>query len=1404
MAAGATKPPPLTDADIVRLAQTCAPLPSFLLSSDSHSILLSYLTSRSSSSSPSLAVSEYTQSLLYLISLSPHNPSLSTLLVSLLLSYIDLFVSLRIPHDSNSLKTLQFFSTLLDYVPITELPQIVESISSYLPEIVDSDDTQIVDLLPRCLNLIRNAVEIDRGGDFVNSVIDRIFGCNWSKGLLVKMVSLVRDFPFLDKGMVSEFVDKVFVGMSRVDLQDLPSLVYQLLVLASKGFSKREVIEGIVMFFGSKMGTKASSIVRQVEGTVLLHVNFAVKQDPSLGQEVMGLVRSDHRAFNHFTVAILLSVARVRRFGESSIGILKTALLTAYRDYKFAKDCKWLSNDLKEEYLQDVKVFETAILRAISESNYGREHIVPSIVQFSFVLLELVEEANCKELSHSNGLLGMEDLATQMLKTLFEVHEMARNEIIEQCKFRILSLKPEQSMAIIRLLCNLVQSYPHPMLEHVSRLKELLDYFTFMHGKVASSIVTALLPLMKFSRDLQNYTILAMRKAMFRQEDAVRLAATNAIIDLILTEKKVKRDGPFSFQESSSQASSSQQAEIPCNMGGLFQELSGLLQRCLYQQAKIKESMYHGLMKLVIVDPSSGGAVFDLLLPHFLRFFGEDVDVQLGLSNCVKSENGKVYIEEPLDCLLYCISWILLLQQQGKTDGVSDSSWTCFGFSLSQENEAGKYLSGESFSNAFQKIRKYLRNQNLGDILGQSQDGDSTSLEVDKSKCRALVLSGITEVVLNAIVNELEKATDVNKLDLEKELVELVELHESLEKHGCLSRQSTGSRRGNVRSSVQDTQDNVDSGHLKVTQGRKSFLTTSSIYQIMQLIPKLYDSETSNKTGASQNHNRSSQHKTSRNFSMIISFIFNVSLRHIKSFPSLGKDDPLRTLIYGDIKVLGRPLLRLVLFLTSGTKSELSQRKKEAKGKKDVEEQREYLHLALICLKELMMINLRSLDLNALLEDLSSLSTLEDVDECQTASKIDDQPTRNKELFIVKTLKPLFFKLLELNFSNEVEIICGIILMIGEKLPGELRNSHGAWALSICKDKELTDSKFAKNIITLAISLSLPPNDLTISQDMAKELLRVIGSENHESLPVSEVYPLLNCSTSTAISSCILHLMETFIVDMDWAIKKLKTVSSAAYKNTHVNQNDERAPGLVFEEILYSRTEAVAKVLASFVLMILKDPQAETLLRLATKFYKHLAQMSKLRIAPKGWKQTLPSLKFQRLVEITCRQLTVPLYNFVAEMQKRQQENTTNKGIINKIKKENRSIPDLIFQIEDYEKYLIQLSKASKVNLLRHAKRSTSRDFKIIDSTSIERELNDPSPNREATHDNSTAAENELGEDLEDNEGNESEQEQVLSPESVSAVAAEDSGSGDEEGQALPNAKRMRSGRVVQDSDDEA
>lgn len=139
----------------------------------------------------------------------------------------------------------------------------------------------------------------------------------------------------------------------------------------------------------------------------------------------------------------------------------------------------------------------------------------------------------------------------------------------------------------------------------------------------------------------------------------------------------------------------------------------------------------------------------------------------------------------------------------------------------------------------------------------------------------------------------------------------------------------------------------------------------------------------------------------------------------------------------------------------------------------------------------------------------------------------------------------------------------------------------------------------------------------------------------------------------------------------------------------------------------------------------------------------------------------------------------------------------------------------MIYQIEDYEKYLIQISKATKINLLRHAKRSTSRDFKIIEPQSFS--VEEGAGSQDADDNDAARGENE--EDPRDEEGNGAEDESVVgaedddegnevedalmaaydSPPAVEASESEDEGEPD-----LPKTKRAKMTRVVEDSDEEA
>lgn len=311
-------PRPFTADDIILLAQDFSATlpPSF-----SSSTLLPLLQSPS----PSLLSS--------LLSLLSRSPPSSSLLTPVLLSFLRHFFSRNLLRDPDSSRLFHLIFPLLSHLDHSHFSSILDILSSHLSDISDAEDAQALDLLPHLLSLAAPC------GELISPFLDKLLSGSWSKAVLVKMCSLIRDCPAISRFRISEFLRKIFDGMKDVDIQDLPWLVFQLLLLASKGInsvSRKQLIAHLLKFFGEPMKGSAS-VVRQVEGTILMHVNFSIKQDPSLGSEFIAVVRSDIGTLNHFTAAVLLSVARIRRFNESSIGALKSVVVGSYQDCKFAR-----------------------------------------------------------------------------------------------------------------------------------------------------------------------------------------------------------------------------------------------------------------------------------------------------------------------------------------------------------------------------------------------------------------------------------------------------------------------------------------------------------------------------------------------------------------------------------------------------------------------------------------------------------------------------------------------------------------------------------------------------------------------------------------------------------------------------------------------------------------------------------------------------------------------------------------------------------------------------------------------------------------------------------------------------------------------------------------------------------
>lgn len=166
---------------------------------------------------------------------------------------------------------------------------------------------------------------------------------------------------------------------------------------------------------------------------------------------------------------------------------------------------------------------------------------------------------------------------------------------------------------------------------------------------------------------------------------------------------------------------------------------------------------------------------------------------------------------------------------------------------------------------------------------------------------------------------------------------------------------------------------------------------------------------------------------------------------------------------------------------------------------------------------------------------------------------------------------------------------------------------------------------------------------------------------------------------------------------------------------------------------------------------------------------------------------------------------------FLCIQMQKQQTNGQCRGTVSRIKKENRRIPDLIFQIEEYEKFLIRLSKLSKVNLLRHAKLSTARDFKIKgfnkkarqDEKAVE-ENGEEDKNEECGKDGSLSLQKDFEmEELRDQEDNNGCEKDVQECNDDGVLTVEDSESEKEDYSMYIRKKRAKTSNIVQDSDED-
>jgi fanconi anemia group I protein len=322
------------------------------------------------------------------------------------------------------------------------------------------------------------------------------------------------------------------------------------------------------------------------------------------------------------------------------------------------------------------------------------------------------------------------------------------------------------------------------------------------------------------------------------------------------------------------------------------------------------------------------------------------------------------------------------------------------------------------------------------DQQGQSQETVSLSSSSEVTHFHDSAMLGIIEILVDFAASKLNKATDESKEMTEKEILDLAGAHNCFERKTSNHRERTARRRGDV-SDTTDKQTNEprenSNAFMQKFHGKRGRFLDSNLYELAVLCVKQCSADSYDRCSQ-----RPSQTKWKQS-SSLVSLVLKASLELFKSPAAKESEDiirNMRTMQDGDVKKLIQPIMQLFWCLMLDTVEENGGLKRNiTQGKKNSENKKDQLYLALACLKELLkpsdsgdhsggIIEVMISSAPPNVEDMMDASEL--LDKNDTATTVEDQNTRNAHMFL-NILRNLYARILSQSLLRECKVNLSVI-----------------------------------------------------------------------------------------------------------------------------------------------------------------------------------------------------------------------------------------------------------------------------------------------------------------------------------------------------------------------------------------
>ncbi|XP_037365896.1 Fanconi anemia group I protein [Talpa occidentalis] len=1170
-------------------------------------------------------------------------------------------------------------------------PLLVELASEFVGAVKEGNlkNGKSLELLPVILSALatkRETITYEKGElngeECKKQLINTLCSGRWDQQYVIQLISMFKDVP-LTAEEVEFVIEKVLKMFSMLNLQEIPPLVYQLLIVSSKG-SRKKVLEGIIAFFNEldmqhneeqsgdellDLVTMPSGELRHVEGTVILHIVFAIKLDCELGRELLKHLKAEQQGdFSNnicpFSIALLLSVTRIQRFEEQVFDLLKTLVIKSFKDLQLLQGSKFLQNLVPHR-----TCVSAMILEVVKSSVHSWDHVTQGLVELGFILMDSYGPKKIFDGKPIEPKMPNQQackLGANILLETFKIHEMIRQEILEQVLNRVVTRTSSPICHFLDLLSNIIMYAPLVLQSCSSKVTEAFDYLCFLPLQTVQGLLKAVQPLLKVSISVRDSLILVLRKAMFASQLDAR---KSAVAGFLLLLKNFKVLGSLSSSQCSQSIGVSQvHVDVHSRYSSVANETFCLeimdsLRRCLGQQANVRLMLYEGFYDVLRRNSQLANSIMQTLLSQLRQFYEPTPDVlpPLKLETCVLAQGDQICLQEPLDhllcCVQHCLAWyksrVIPLQQE------------------EVEEEEGFY---QDLDDILESITNRMIKSELEDFeLDKSADFSQSSATGIKNNICASLVMGICEVLIeyNFSVSNFSKSKCEAVLNLfmcYKKLSDIL---------------------------------NEKTGKGKIKTANKTNDSFLSLKFVSDLLTALFRDST-------QSHEESlSVLRASSEFMRYAVSVALQKVQQVKETGHVGGPDG-----QNPEKVFQHlcDITRVLLWRYTSIPTSVEESGKKEKGKS----------ISLLCLEGLQKVfsAVQQFYQPKIRQFLGAL------DVTDTEAEEAEVDVTQRAAFQIRQFQRSLSNLLssqEEDFNSKEAVLLVSVLSNLSKLlePSSPQFVQMlSWTSKIFKENSREDASFCKGLMNLLFSLHvLYKSPVALLRDLSQDIHGHLGDVDQDvEVEKTNHFAMVNLKTAApTVCVLVLNQAEKVLEEVDWLITRLK--------GQVLSESSLQAPAQLAEKAIIIQLGTLLTFFHELVQTALPSGSCvDTLLRDLCKMYTTLTALVRYYFQVCQCFGGIPK-NMEKLVKLSGSHLTPLCYSFISYVQNKNgsvkytgektKENTAVATAMARVLRETKPIPNLIFAIEQYEKFLIHLSKRSKVNLMQHMRLSTSRDFKI-------------------------------------------------------------------------------------------